>query len=157
MMNEAARKDDVRDVARDLVVRPRPEHPLLGAPQDVCGFLEVQQRQTRAIQAPSDGLAHAVVDDEPAVLGLERRGPHAHAFRVPPAALPAAEHQFGRSPALEVGRAGQPHIGAVHGGRPVEEHPVATNPARQQDSVLVFGRHDHPQTLERLEVLGLGE
>jgi hypothetical protein len=39
----------------------------------------------------------------------------------------------------------------------VEEHPVAADPARQQGGILVLGRHGHPETLEGLEVLGLGE
>jgi hypothetical protein len=49
--------------------------PLRRSPRHGRGLIEVQHSEPGAVQAAGHRLAHAVVDDEPAVLGFKRRRP----------------------------------------------------------------------------------
>jgi hypothetical protein len=138
LVDQAAGEHDVGHVAGDLVLGVRPEDPLIRAAQDVGGVLEFEERQPRAVEAARHRVAHPVIDDEPAVLGLQRRGAQPDPRRIPPAPGPAPHRLLRRAPAHEVGRARQPHVGAVGGGRPVEEDPIPRDAPRQQDGVLVL-------------------
>ena len=137
--------------------RTRPQHPFLRAPQHDGRVLTIQQDQSCPVEAAGDGVTHAVVHHEPALLRLEGRGTHPHAGGIPPTTPPAVQHPLRGSPAPEIRRARYPHVGALPRRRAVEEHPVSVDAARQQRSVLVVGCHDRPQALERPEVVGPGE
>ena len=102
-------------------------------------MLEVEQREARAVQAAGDGLADAVVDTSHPCSVSSGGGPipmRAESHHRP---HDASHHALGRPPALEVRRARQPDVGALHGGRPVQEHPVAVDPARQYTAFLSSG------------------
>ena len=99
-----------------------------------------------------DGLLDAVVDEQPAVLGPERRRSDADPQRVPPGAGAGLEHLLGGAPADEVGRAREEDLaaGAAELGLgAVEEQPAAVDPVRQQRGVLVLGLPDDPVALDR--------
>ena len=68
----------------------------------------------------------------------------------------AAEDRLRGTPAAQVGRPGQPDVGACaeRGHRSVEQDEFAVDPPGQQRTVLVLRRADHAEPLDRPEVLG---
>ena len=77
IVDEAAREHGVRDVADPLVRRIGREDPLRQPMEDAGRLVEVEQGEPDAVDAAADHLLDAVVDQQPAVLGLERRRPDA--------------------------------------------------------------------------------
>src|SRR4051812_33568080 len=102
VVDEAAGEDDVGDVAGALVGRDGCEHPPGEAAQDAGRLVEVEQREADAVDLAGDGLLDAVVDQQPAVLGTERRRADADAERVPPGAVAGLQDLLRRAPADEV-------------------------------------------------------
>ena len=128
--------------------------------QQARRLLEVEQREPDPVDAAGDGVPDAVVDEQPALRGAQRRRAETDAHRVPPGALARAQHLLGRAPAHQVGRSRQQDLGAAAAelvARPVEEHPLAVDPVRQQRGVLVVGLADDAAALDAAEVLRRGE
>jgi hypothetical protein len=93
---------DVGDVACPLIGSERREDPVGKASQDACRLVEVEQGDADAVDVAADGVLDAVVEEQPAVLGPERRRPDPDPERVPPGACARVEHLFGSTPADEV-------------------------------------------------------
>ena len=132
------------------------EDPFRGAMQHARRLLEVEQREPEAVDRAADRLLDPVVDQQPAVLGLQERRPDPDPQRVPPRALARLQHDLGRAPVDEIGRPRERDArvrDAEAGRRPVEEDPAAVDPLGQERRVLVFGIDDDPVPLDRREVL----
>ena len=90
VVDQPAREERVRHVALTLVRLARREHPVGGSAKHARRLLEVEQRETDPVDRAGDRLLDAVVDEQPAVLGLEQRRADPDAQRVPPGAARAA-------------------------------------------------------------------
>src|SRR6266446_9401579 len=67
----AAREDDIRNITRDLIGCAWTNYPLVTAAQDPPRVLEVEQGQADPVNRTSWRIAHAVVNDQPALGGLD--------------------------------------------------------------------------------------
>src|SRR5579863_4490569 len=154
-MEEPAREDDVGDVTRPLVRRGRRQDPAGKPAQDARRILEVEQSEADAVDLARDRVLDAVVDEQPAVLGAERRRPEADAQRVPPRALARTEHLLAGAPVDEVVGTGESDLAVsalVLRLRPVQEHPAALDPVWEERCVLVFRLSDDAAALDAGEV-----
>jgi hypothetical protein len=131
--------------------------PTRQAAQHARRLVEVEQREPHAVDAAGDRLLDAVVDQQPAVLGLERRRADADPQRVPPRAGPRLEHLLGRAPACrsaerETKISPRPPPNSVFGRW--KQDPPAVHALREQRRVLVLGSPDDPAPLDGREVFG---
>ncbi len=60
-------------------------------------------------------------------------------------------------PVLQIGGKRDPHVSLRGADRAMDEGPIATDPVRQQGSVLVLRGHDDPQPPEASKVTGEGD
>ena len=160
IVNDPAGKDDVRHIAGSLVGGERSEDPVGEASQNARRVVEIEQGEADPVDLAGDGLFDAVVEEQPAVLGSERRRADADPQRVPPGARAWLQHLLGGAPADEVVRAGEEDLtvrAAVLCLRAVEKQPASVDSVRKECCVLVFGLSDDPVALDSLELLGGGE
>src|SRR5205085_310229 len=83
----ATRKDNVGNIAGDLVAFTRADHPFVPSVEDTPRIVQVQQRQPNTIERSGGRLPHAVVDDEPAFGRLDWRWGQADLASIPPGAI----------------------------------------------------------------------
>ena len=76
-------------------------------PEDARRLLEIEQREADAVHLAGDRVLHAVVDEEPAVLGPERRRSDPDAQRVPPCSVSRLHDLLGIAPTHEIGPSGR--------------------------------------------------
>ena len=115
-VNHSARKHHSRYVSHEFVVLPRTEDPFRAASPDLCRLLKIKKRQAGAVERTGGGLAYAVIDQEPAFWGFDRRRPDPDPGRVPPASGPGCQHRLRRCPAMQVAGAREPDVGPVRSG-----------------------------------------
>jgi hypothetical protein len=115
---EAAGEDDVGDVALALVGGLGAEDPRVAAQEAVLGFVAGRRGRARGGRGcPRGGVPHAVIEHQPAALGLDQRRREADLVRVPPGALARLEHELVGAPVAQVGRVRDPDVraGVGHG------------------------------------------
>ena len=127
------------------------------AVEDACRLVEVEHGETDSVDGAGDGFLDAVVDEEPAVVGLDERRADSDPERVPPGAVAWLKHGLGQAPGDEVVGAGEEDRSSgaaegVHG--PVEEDPLAVDALGQESGVLVLGALDDAVPLDGAEVSG---
>ena len=119
----------------------------------VAGSSRSSSARPDAVDRAVRGRVDAVVHDEPAVGGLERRRPEADLAGVPPGAVARLEQELVVAPVAQVGRVREPHVRAAAQRRgPVDHRPAAVEPAREQRRVLVLGRHHRAEPADAPEV-----
>ena len=89
----AAREHDLGDVALALVRSARAEHPALTATEETRRLVGRGQREPHPVDRPGRRQVHAVIEDQPPVLGEQRRRSQADLARVPPGAVTRLEQQ----------------------------------------------------------------
>src|SRR5205823_6764468 len=108
-----------------------------------------------AVDLARDRGLDAVVDEQPAVLGAERRRPEADPQRIPPRALARSEHLLAGAEVDEVVGTGEGDLAVsalVLRLGPVKEHPTALDPVREERGVLVVRLPDDAAALDTGEV-----
>src|SRR5437762_384425 len=85
--NSATRKDNVGNIAGDLVAFTRADHPFVPPMEDPPRIVQVQQRQPNTVERSGRRVPHAVVDDQPAFGRLDRWWGQANFASIPPGAI----------------------------------------------------------------------
>jgi hypothetical protein len=102
VVHPTAGEDDVVDVAGPLIVGLGTQHPVVAPVEDDIRLLEVQERQPGAVQRAGRRGADAVVHDQPAIRGLQRRRPEPDLAGVPPAPLARLQEQVLVAPVAQI-------------------------------------------------------
>ena len=91
-----------------------------------------------------------MVEDQPSVLGLQRRRAQADLARVPPGAVARLEQHGVVAPVAQVGRIRHPHVrAAAQRCGPVDHRPPPVESTREQRGVLVLRRHHRTRPARR--------
>lgn len=139
-----AREDDVVDESVDLEPLLRGEDVVSAAVEHLRRFVAVEDRAAHAVNVAVAGLCHAVVDQEPADIGLDRRGTSADLERLPPPASALRHDVAVTAPVDEIGALAQEDV--AEGGVP------AVARAREQEEFAVhLPREEHAVPVEREE------
>jgi len=73
-----AGEDDIRDVAGAFIAFLRSENPIPPASQQPAGVLSIQKGRPDAVKRACRGLLDAVIEDQPAGAGFQRRSAQTH-------------------------------------------------------------------------------
>src|SRR5204863_6772698 len=131
VVDEAAGEDDVGDVAGPLVGCERGEDPGRKPAKDAGRLVEVEEGEPDPVDLTGDGVLDAVIEEQPALVGPQRRWAEPDPKRVPPGAGARLQYLLRGRPAEQVGGAGEQDLaaGAAELGlRSVEENPIPVDP-----------------------------
>jgi predicted metal-dependent phosphoesterase TrpH len=80
-------------VSLPLIIGFRPKHPRVSPLEADAGILEIKQRQAQAVDAARRSLPHPVIDNEPSLFGVDRRGTESNLIGIPPTTTPSLQHE----------------------------------------------------------------
>src|ERR1041384_8787107 len=102
--------------------------------------LEAEQREAQAVETTRRGLAQAVVNEQPATLGCQRRRRKADLVGVPPGTAASLKDYFVAAPVTQIRRIGNPNVRSHVSDGPMNHRPIIADSVRQEGGSLVFGR-----------------
>ena len=154
-----AREDHVRHVTDLLVRHLRREEVVAGTRDDAPRLVEVEQRRAHRVDEAVARGEDAVVDHEPALVGLDRDRAGADLRRLP-APGPRAHHVPVAAPVDQVGALREEDVAerrVAVVARPAQHQVPVSDPPREQDAVAVEGEVGVVELVERHEVVRVGD
>ena len=157
-MERRAGECDVRNVARQLVNLARRYQVRAAAGDRLPRLVEVEQRRTERIDITVARAQHPVVEQQPALRGLDGNGPRADLHALPRRNLErrGRHHMTVAAPELHVGALrieDVPEGRVTRVARTRQHREPAPDLARKQNPVAVIGKKCVFKLVERLEVI----